>query len=48
MISTGKILMMFLIISTLIIPKALIIPSKILEEVVTALVCIVMLFAEVF
>ena len=40
-------LMMFLIIATLIISEPLVIPSKILKKVITALVGIVMLLAKV-
>jgi len=38
---------MLFVISTFVVPEALVIPSKILKEVVAALVAFVMLFAEV-
>ena len=47
MVCRRKEFMMLLIISTFVVSEALVIPSEILKEVVTALVAIVMLFAEV-
>lgn len=39
--------MMLFVISTLVVPKALVIPSEILKKVITALIAFIMLFAEV-